>query len=47
MAEFGSVTSFESNFVTAWEAWDEMGVGELYFYNVTFPNILKQKLKKF
>lgn len=35
MAEFGEVKSFESNFVTAWEAWDEMGVGELYFYNVT------------
>lgn len=35
MAEFRAVTSFESNFVTAWEAWDEMGVGELYFYNVT------------
>lgn len=35
MAEFNEVKSYESNFVSNWEAWDEMGVGELYFYNVT------------
>lgn len=35
MAEFKEVTSFESNFVSNWEGWDEIGAGELYFYNVT------------